>query len=562
MKKKSRLIVILVTCISVVVIGAGVAVFALLGGFGGGSSVITLDAGAGVQLETTSIEVTKGEEYRLPTPSRVGYNFLGWKNGDENFSSIGIWGLKDDVTLTARWESKTYNVTLDTQGGTLVNSTYKVAYGEAFTLPIPTKDGNEFVCWKYNGEPMQNGTWSIDLDGIELVAEWNPSVTKITFDLNGGQFINTTATTANVAFGTDYTFPAVENGSHKIFKCWKNLATGEEFGTSIIWNVKEQQITLTAIWLNDKHTVRVNLNGATEFDCELEQKVECGTVFTLPTVAKKGYVFLGWYEGETKITTATLNIQDDVVLDAKWEKIKTTIKYSGEGITFENDLVEYGTAFTLETLGSEYYGWRIKDTKQYIPYTGTAWFVESTEITLEPVLNTDVCLVKFSGDYVDIADKVYTKGEIVVAPIPTVLKPGYDFGGWAKKGSSIPVNFNNAWVDTGSVELVAIWKIKNFTISFDANGGEFEDGTTLLEYQEVVTFGESYDFTEYSPTYAGYEFIGWMYDDNFIGPVNPEDLFLNGLIILDKGEWNFDGITTLTLKAVYISLDTGFGPEV
>ena len=120
MKKKSRLIVILVTCISVVVIGAGVAVYALLGGFGGGSSVITLDAGAGVQLETTSIEVTKGEEYRLPTPSRVGYNFLGWKNGDENFSSIGIWGLKDDVTLTARWESKTYNVTLDTQGGTNV----------------------------------------------------------------------------------------------------------------------------------------------------------------------------------------------------------------------------------------------------------------------------------------------------------------------------------------------------------------------------------------------------------------------------------------------------------
>lgn len=532
---------------------------------GCGSSSVTLDAGEGVQLETTTIELSKGDEYTLPTPTRVGYIFKGWKNGEENITISGLWNTKGDVTLTAKWESKTYNLTLDTQGGQLDNSTLPVAFGESFTLPIPTKDGNQFLGWKYNGEVIQDGIWNIDLDGVVLVAEWNPSSTKITFDLSGGTFLNTTETTANVLYGTEYTFPIVYNGLHKTLKCWKDLKTGQEFYIDSLdkaWKVKDAEITLTAIWRNDTHVVSVNLDGATEFDCELEQKVECGTEFVLPTVAKEGYTFVGWYVGETKVETPTLIIESDVKLVAKWEKYKTTVKYNVQGL--ESDLIEYGTPYTLKTLGSEYYGWRNSTTKQYIPYTGEKWFVEASEITLEPVAIADVCFVKFTGDYVSIADKVFTKGEIVSTPTVDEAKPGHVFEGWTMKGSEILINFNNPWASTGNVELVAKWKAKNFTISFDANGGKFNDGSSLLENKEIVSFGESYDFNSYTPELAGYKFIGWAYNEKLLAPIAPieNDMFSKGLIILPKDYWNFDGINNITLKAIYISLDTGFGPQV
>jgi uncharacterized repeat protein (TIGR02543 family) len=52
---------------------------------------------------SVSTTVVFGSDYTLPTPTREGYTFLGWYNGDTKVES-GVWDLPNDVILTARWE--------------------------------------------------------------------------------------------------------------------------------------------------------------------------------------------------------------------------------------------------------------------------------------------------------------------------------------------------------------------------------------------------------------------------------------------------------------------------
>ena len=51
-----------------------------------------------------------------------------------------------------------------------------------------------------------------------------------------------------------------------------------------------------------------------------QQKVLAGETINLPNVKRKGYKFLGWYNGDKKLTESTM-IKSDITAKAKWQKI-------------------------------------------------------------------------------------------------------------------------------------------------------------------------------------------------------------------------------------------------
>ncbi|WP_370748601.1 family 16 glycosylhydrolase [Eubacterium sp.] len=51
-----------------------------------------------------------------------------------------------------------------------------------------------------------------------------------------------------------------------------------------------------------------------------QQKVLAGETIILPNVKRKGYKFLGWYNGDKKLTESTM-IKSDITAKAKWQKI-------------------------------------------------------------------------------------------------------------------------------------------------------------------------------------------------------------------------------------------------
>jgi hypothetical protein len=71
---------------------------------------ITLDVNGGDALTQTTIQVTYGEAYKLPTPTRestsdTSYSFIGWKINGNSIASEGTWTITEgDLTAVAEWK--------------------------------------------------------------------------------------------------------------------------------------------------------------------------------------------------------------------------------------------------------------------------------------------------------------------------------------------------------------------------------------------------------------------------------------------------------------------------
>ncbi|MBQ8414806.1 MAG: InlB B-repeat-containing protein, partial [Clostridia bacterium] len=62
----------------------------------------SLDGGVAGEGYTESVEIGDGKTLTLSTPTREGYNFLGWYSGDTKVTESTP--ITSDMTLTAKWE--------------------------------------------------------------------------------------------------------------------------------------------------------------------------------------------------------------------------------------------------------------------------------------------------------------------------------------------------------------------------------------------------------------------------------------------------------------------------
>ncbi len=144
---------------------------------------ITLDANGG-EVGITSLEVEKNKLYGdLPTPTRRGYSFAGWYDGDKLVNK-DVYVVKDTPhTLTARWNANSYEITLDSAGGSLNVDKLTVDYDNTIgNLPTPTKENYEFIGWYYNNELVNsNSIYNYD-ESITLTAKYK----QVKFILQNG----------------------------------------------------------------------------------------------------------------------------------------------------------------------------------------------------------------------------------------------------------------------------------------------------------------------------------------------------------------------------------------
>lgn len=90
-------------------------------------------------------------------PNIDGYTMSGWYNGNTLVSN-GKWNIADDVTLTTKWTANNYTITLDPNGGSVSSTTMNIAYGENYTLPVPTNSFGAFKGWYYGDEKVTDAT--------------------------------------------------------------------------------------------------------------------------------------------------------------------------------------------------------------------------------------------------------------------------------------------------------------------------------------------------------------------------------------------------------------------
>ncbi len=164
------------------IIGAVVTVivltvlFTLNGGF-----YVTFDTGGGSQVMEQKRRY--GEKATEPEcPFKAGYDFRGWMTSKDIFLAEE-WDFEEDevvedVTLYALWEPAQIRVKLDLNGGKIeqgeeAGEVY-VIFGEAYgsRLPVPEKEGYEFLGWEYGGIMIDENTIVTTSGEHMLTARW------------------------------------------------------------------------------------------------------------------------------------------------------------------------------------------------------------------------------------------------------------------------------------------------------------------------------------------------------------------------------------------------------
>lgn len=151
------------------------------------SVVYDLDGGAWAEGYTAPTSYKANETLALPTAEnvvRAGYTFSGWEQ-----TSL----INKTVTYTAKWISKGYIVSFDSNGGTAVADKF-LAWSDKVLdgVSAPTKAGYTFAGWRYADSAVSSDTKFSDLaaddkvSGITLVAEWMAKTYTIKFDTRGG----------------------------------------------------------------------------------------------------------------------------------------------------------------------------------------------------------------------------------------------------------------------------------------------------------------------------------------------------------------------------------------
>ena len=169
----------------------------------------------------------------LKDPTREGYTFVGWYNGEQLVTTIDSNTL-ENISLTAKWTVNSYKLTFDVDGN-LTEKNFK--YGESVTaIENPTKVGHTFVGWS---EELPE---TMPANDITVEAKWAINSYDITYDLAGGVNSPENPTSYTIESGLITLKDPTREGY--TFVGWYN---GEQLVTTIDSNTLEN-ITLTAKW--------------------------------------------------------------------------------------------------------------------------------------------------------------------------------------------------------------------------------------------------------------------------------------------------------------------------
>ena len=159
---------------------------------------VTLDARGGKfqTAATKTITVTFGGKYgALDEPTRDGYDFDGWyteEAGGTRITADSIVEIGANHRLYAHWDGHFFDITFDPQGGQAEPLTRNVKNGTPYgTLPVPEKEGSDFVGWytaTTAGKRVTEETIVDITSAITLYAKWDVKQITVTLDANGGSY--------------------------------------------------------------------------------------------------------------------------------------------------------------------------------------------------------------------------------------------------------------------------------------------------------------------------------------------------------------------------------------
>ena len=339
---------------------------------------ITMDLNGGSGQEKVVYTMTD-EDFELPTPTRNGYEFVGWTGEDITTPQTSVKipkGSTGNKAYTANWKVIEYTITLDTNGGSVV-SPIKYTVEDLFTLPYILRPGYEFAGWTLDGSGMLPFTPLIIYPGttgdLHYKAEWRLAEYTITMDLDGGSGQEKVVYTIT---DEEFELPTPTRNGYE-FVGW----TGERITTpqtSVkIPKGSTGNKAYTANWKVIRYTITLVTNGGAVI-ASIRYTVEDSVTLPIPP-ERPGYEFAGWVlDGSGQFPSTPMIIPagttGDRLYKAEWRVATYTITYVSHGKAY--NWVQY-------TINNQvYFGTPEEDPSYYLPgYTFVGWKIDGVEGT-------------------------------------------------------------------------------------------------------------------------------------------------------------------------------------
>ena len=483
-----------------------------------GLKVVTLDLGGGTlggSSEDIQIIVKNGESFTapsaegLPRPDGISEDAqLYWtdengncyKPGDTVPADVSMLSITGDYeviylpgtygTGSAVTDMKPHNNILTLRGALFTRAGYT-------QVGWSTVDGGEKV---YGFEDIYTKN-----EALTLYPVWNTNKYTITFDTNGGSEI----APITQDYGTEITTPDNPTRKGYTFKGWDK---------GIPETMPAENITVKAQWEINQYTIAFDTNGGSDI-APITQ--DYGTEITAPDKpTRKGYTFKGWDKEIPETMPA-----ENITVKAQWEINQYTITFDTNGGSEIAPITQdYGTEITAPDNPTRK-GYTFKGWDKEIPETMPA---ENITVKAQWEINQYTIAFDTNGGS-EIAPITQDYGTEITAPDNPTRK-GYTFKGWDKE---IPET-----MPAENITVKAQWKINQYTITFDTNGGS-EIAPITQDYGTEITAPDN-------PTRKGYTFKGW--DKEIPETMPAENITITarwkdtekptGEIIIGTNKWN------------------------
>ena len=444
-----------------------------------------------------------------------GYTFEGWfDDSDQKVTEIAA-GTYGNIILTAKWTTIEYAISFimeNEEGGydghyVDAENPGKYTIEDEFTFILPICDirGYEFKGWytqKQGGEKvekLEKGTTGAKI----YYAQWQRQEYSISY-FNIETAIDSNPDSYNVDTET-FTLTSPTKKGYE-FAGWYSDA---EFTTSVNGTVEKGSIgdlQFYAKWEKEIYSITYVLydgenNGANPAEYTIEDSIE------LQEPTKEGYTFGGWFKDSAymipkgKIENETGNL----TLYAKWYYIGTVMFETNGGTAIAPIKQEYGTVLTAPQ----------DPTKEH--YTFAGWYSDET-LTHKYIFSTmpdhnftlyakwipvvyKITYILNGGVNDGSNPETYTY-ESETTTLQPATKLGYEFIGWFKDAEfTSAVQEEIVKGSYGDIELYANFRINEYTISFESNGGNTVTSITQ-NYGTKVS-------EPAAPLKTGYQFGGW-----------------------------------------------------
>ncbi len=409
---------------------------------------VMFDADGGV-VDPATKTYHYGMSYQdLPTPTREGYDFVGWytKEGTlvTNDSTVTI---LSDGTLYARWNRCSYTLSVDAQGGTWEGSTavqnFILEYEEEKTIANPTREGYTFKGWSVSGKgsKMDANTFTMGSEDAKLTANWEINTYTLTVDMNGGSWENeTTAQKFPLKYHETMTIANPTREGYT-FTGWSVSGEGSTLEeTTFRMGAADAKLTANwkvnqYPWISYHYKQNIGGSGYTLVDADTGRgEADFGIQVTPPVLT---------YPGFTSPESQTITIQVDTETPTK---NKVDYHYSRNQYTL-----------TVNPNGGIY-----NDSDTNTTYN---MYYEETKTIENPT------------------------------------RTGYTFTSWTRTNGSMTDKVFKMGAEAAS--LTANWKANTYVVTFNPNGG------TTTTTSKNVTYDGTYG-TLPTPTRTGYRFDGWF----------------------------------------------------